>query len=118
MIVFQPKGGVNFIRSFQKHAEHQGINLPPNLAELVLDASYAQSPDGLVWRHFFDLKVVIYFILVRLCVYGYLFLETHSELINYIKYINVYIRETKSNNYRCLKEYILYRDRREVHHDK
>ncbi|GAB1301847.1 Predicted gene, 36255 [Apodemus speciosus] len=52
----KPEGGVNFIRNFQKQTEDQGISLPPNLAELVLNATYAQSPDSLVWRYFFDLK--------------------------------------------------------------
>ncbi|XP_026522071.1 uncharacterized protein LOC113411295 [Notechis scutatus] len=52
----KPQGGMAFIRSFQKQAEDQAINLPPNLAELVQNASYNQSADMLVWRYFFDLK--------------------------------------------------------------
>ncbi|XP_007434719.2 uncharacterized protein LOC103049350 [Python bivittatus] len=52
----KPQGGVDFIRSFQKQAEDQAINLPPNLAELVQNANYNQSADMLVWRYFFDLK--------------------------------------------------------------
>ncbi|KAG8131235.1 hypothetical protein E2320_017824 [Naja naja] len=52
----KPQGGMAFIRSFQKQAEDQAINLPPNLAELVQSASYNQSADMLVWRYFFDLK--------------------------------------------------------------
>ena len=64
MIVFQPEGGVHFIRNFQKQTEDQGINLPPNLAELVLNATYSQSPDSLVWRYFFDLKGMAYFTMV------------------------------------------------------
>lgn len=61
--VFQPEGGINFIRTFQKQKEDQGVNLPPNLAELVMNASYTQSPDSLVWRYFYDLKgIVCYFV--------------------------------------------------------
>ncbi|XP_068958161.1 uncharacterized protein [Petaurus breviceps papuanus] len=52
----KPPGGVNFIRAFQKQEEDQAVNLPPNLAELVMNASYIQSPDSLVWRYFYDLK--------------------------------------------------------------
>lgn len=52
----KPEGGVNFIRSFPKQEEDQGVNLPSNLAELVMNASYVQSPDSLVWRYFYDLK--------------------------------------------------------------
>nr|XP_048275461.1 uncharacterized protein LOC125390476 [Myodes glareolus] len=52
----KPEGGINFIRRFQKQTEDQGVNLPSNLAELVMDASYIQSPDSIVWRYFFDLK--------------------------------------------------------------
>ncbi|KAM5305013.1 oxalate decarboxylase OxdC-like [Glossophaga mutica] len=52
----KPEGGINFIRTFQKQKEDQAVNLPPNLAELVMNASYAQSPDSLVWRYFYDLK--------------------------------------------------------------
>lgn len=57
--VFQPEGGVNFIRSFHKQKEDQGVNLPPNLADLVMNASYVQSPDSLVWRYFYDLKGIV-----------------------------------------------------------
>lgn len=61
--VFQPEGGVNFIRTFHKQKEDQGVNLPPNLAELVINPSYVQSPDSLVWRYFYDLKgTVCYFV--------------------------------------------------------
>ncbi|XP_077633711.1 oxalate decarboxylase OxdC-like isoform X3 [Crocuta crocuta] len=52
----KPEGGVNFIRTFHKQKEDQGVNLPPNLAELVINPSYVQSPDSLVWRYFYDLK--------------------------------------------------------------
>lgn len=52
----KPKGGVNFIRTFQNQKEDQAVNLPPNLAELVMNASYTQSPDSHVWRYFYDLK--------------------------------------------------------------
>ncbi|XP_068782591.1 oxalate decarboxylase OxdC-like [Struthio camelus] len=52
----KPQGGVNFIRTFKKQTEDQAINLPPNLKELVQNASYVQSPDSLVWRYFYDLK--------------------------------------------------------------
>lgn len=52
----KPEGGINFIRTFQKQQEDQGVNLPPNLAELVINPSYVQSPDSLVWRYFYDLK--------------------------------------------------------------
>ncbi|XP_057554236.1 uncharacterized protein LOC130830965 [Hippopotamus amphibius kiboko] len=52
----KPEGGVNFIRTFHKQKEDQGVNLPPNLAELVVNANYSQSPDGVVWRYFYDLK--------------------------------------------------------------
>lgn len=38
------------------------MNLPSNLADLVMNPSYAQSPDSLVWRFFYDLKgIVCYF---------------------------------------------------------
>lgn len=53
---FQPKGGIDFIKSFKKPSEEQGVNLPPNLAELVRKASYVQSVDSNVWRYFYDLK--------------------------------------------------------------
>ncbi|XP_070792083.1 dynactin-associated protein [Pituophis catenifer annectens] len=52
----KPEGGMDFIRSFQKQAEDQAVNLPPNLAELVQNTNYNQSADMLVWRYFFDLK--------------------------------------------------------------
>ncbi|XDA88699.1 hypothetical protein R6Z07F_018342 [Ovis aries] len=52
----KPEGGINFIRTFQKQKEDQGVNLPPNLAELVVNANYSQSPDNFVWRYFYDLK--------------------------------------------------------------
>ncbi|XP_044513743.1 uncharacterized protein LOC123231537 [Gracilinanus agilis] len=52
----KPQGGVDFIRTFKKQEEDQAVNLPPNLAELVMNASYIQSPDSLVWRYFYDLK--------------------------------------------------------------
>ncbi|XP_013377868.1 PREDICTED: uncharacterized protein LOC102003924 isoform X2 [Chinchilla lanigera] len=52
----KPEGGVNFIRKFHKQTEDQAVNLPHNLADLVMNASYVQSPDSLVWRYFFDLK--------------------------------------------------------------
>uniref|UniRef100_A0A670IUJ6 Cupin type-1 domain-containing protein n=1 Tax=Podarcis muralis TaxID=64176 RepID=A0A670IUJ6_PODMU len=52
----KPQGGVAFIRSFQRQAEDQAVNLPPNLAELVQNPNYQQSEDPLVWRYFFDLK--------------------------------------------------------------
>lgn len=61
--VFQPEGGINFIRTFHEQKEDQGVNLPHNLAELVTNASYTQSPDNLVWRYFYDLKgTVCYFV--------------------------------------------------------
>ncbi|NXC72194.1 GL25 protein, partial [Anhinga anhinga] len=52
----KPKGGINFIRTFKKQAEDQAINLPPNLDELVQNATYVQSPDNLVWQYFYNLK--------------------------------------------------------------
>ncbi|XP_046942407.1 uncharacterized protein LOC124517145 [Lynx rufus] len=52
----KPEGGINFIRTFHKQKEDQGVNLPPNLAELVINPSYVQSPDSLVWKYFYDLK--------------------------------------------------------------
>ncbi|KAG6930419.1 oxalate decarboxylase OxdD [Chelydra serpentina] len=52
----KPQGGVNFIRTFKKQTEDQAINLPPNLVELIQNASYVQSPDKLVWRYFYNLK--------------------------------------------------------------
>lgn len=52
----KPEGGIDFIRKFHKQKEDQAVNLPPNLAELVMNASYVQSPDNLVWRYFYDLK--------------------------------------------------------------
>ncbi|XP_072717136.1 dynactin-associated protein isoform X2 [Ciconia boyciana] len=52
----KPQGGVNFIRTFKKQVEDQAINLPPNLNELVQNATYVQSPDNLVWRYFYNLK--------------------------------------------------------------
>lgn len=64
MIVFQPEGGINFIRKFQKQTEDQGVNLPSNLAELVMNASYVQSPDSTVWKYFFDLKGMVCFMKV------------------------------------------------------
>nr|XP_042706293.1 uncharacterized LOC101935274 isoform X2 [Chrysemys picta bellii] len=54
--LLKPQGGVNFIRTFKKQTEDQAINLPPNLVELVQNASYVQSPDKLVWRYFYNLK--------------------------------------------------------------
>lgn len=56
MCVPQPQGGVNFIRTFKKQAEDQAVNLPPNLDELVQNATYVQSPDNLVWQYFYNLK--------------------------------------------------------------
>ncbi|XP_043745253.1 legumin J-like isoform X2 [Cervus elaphus] len=52
----KPEGGISFIRTFHKQKEDQGVNLPPNLAELVVNANYSQSPDSFVWRYFYDLK--------------------------------------------------------------
>ncbi|NXW14339.1 GL25 protein, partial [Circaetus pectoralis] len=52
----KPQGGVNFIRTFKKQVEDQAINLPPNLNELVQNATYVQSPDKLVWQYFYNLK--------------------------------------------------------------
>ncbi|NXX78767.1 OXDC decarboxylase, partial [Urocolius indicus] len=52
----QPRGGVNFIRTFKKQVEDQAVNLPPNLDELVQSANYVQSPDNLVWQYFYNLK--------------------------------------------------------------
>ncbi|XP_074021608.1 uncharacterized protein [Numenius arquata] len=52
----RPQGGVSFIRTFKKQEEDQAVNLPPNLNELVKNATYVQSPDNLVWRFFYDLK--------------------------------------------------------------
>ncbi|XP_074667236.1 uncharacterized protein LOC141918135 [Strix aluco] len=52
----KPQGGVNFIRTFKKQAEDQAVNLPPNLDELVQNATYVQSPDNLVWQYFYNLK--------------------------------------------------------------
>ncbi|NXK43405.1 OXDC decarboxylase, partial [Piprites chloris] len=52
----KPEGGVKFIRTFQKQGEDQAINLPPNLDELVQNATYSQSPDPLVWQFFYDLQ--------------------------------------------------------------
>ncbi|NXG43447.1 LEGB protein, partial [Psilopogon haemacephalus] len=52
----QPRGGLKFLRSFQKQAEDQAVNLPPNLDQLVHNATYPQSPAHLVWRYFYDLK--------------------------------------------------------------
>ncbi|NXB97819.1 OXDC decarboxylase, partial [Orthonyx spaldingii] len=51
----KPEGGVAFIRTFRKPSEDQAINLPPNLAELLHNVSYPQSPDNRVWRFFYDL---------------------------------------------------------------
>ncbi|NXV05147.1 GL25 protein, partial [Cettia cetti] len=51
----QPEGGVAFIRTFQKPQEDQTINLPPNLQELVHNASFPQSPEQQVWKYFYDL---------------------------------------------------------------
>ncbi|XP_065607821.1 uncharacterized protein LOC136058371 [Cyrtonyx montezumae] len=51
----KPRGGLSFIRTFQKAAEDQAVNLPPNLGELVHSADYAQSADDHVWRYFYDL---------------------------------------------------------------
>ena len=57
--VFQPEGGINFIRTFHKQKEDQDLNL----AELVINANYSQSPDSFVWRYFYDLKgIVCYFV--------------------------------------------------------
>nr|XP_031548327.1 uncharacterized protein LOC116286089 [Vicugna pacos] len=52
----KPEGGIDFIRTFRKQKEDQGVNLPPNLAELVVNATYVQSADSQVWRYFYDLK--------------------------------------------------------------
>ncbi|KAK6494404.1 hypothetical protein HHUSO_G971 [Huso huso] len=52
----KPKGGIDFIKSFKKPSKEQGVNLPPNLAELVRKANYVQSVDSNVWRYFYDLK--------------------------------------------------------------
>ncbi|XP_009986828.1 PREDICTED: uncharacterized protein LOC104380917, partial [Tauraco erythrolophus] len=52
----KPQGGVNFIRTFKKQVEDQAVNLPPNLNELVQNATYVQSPDNLVWQYFYNLK--------------------------------------------------------------
>ncbi|NP_001358736.1 uncharacterized LOC115333224 [Ornithorhynchus anatinus] len=52
----KPQGGVNFIRTFKKQEVDQAVNLPPNLAELVMNATFIQSPDSLVWQYFYDLK--------------------------------------------------------------
>ncbi|XP_009321393.1 PREDICTED: dynactin-associated protein [Pygoscelis adeliae] len=54
--LLQPQGGVNFIRTFKKQVEDQAVNLPPNLNELVQNATYVQSPDNLVWQYFYNLK--------------------------------------------------------------
>ncbi|OXB79124.1 UNVERIFIED_CONTAM: hypothetical protein H355_006000 [Colinus virginianus] len=51
----KPHGGLSFIRTFQKAAEDQAVNLPPNLGELVHSANYAQSVDEHVWQYFYDL---------------------------------------------------------------
>ncbi|XP_008939960.1 PREDICTED: uncharacterized protein LOC103774319, partial [Merops nubicus] len=51
-----PQGGVNFIRTFKKQEEDQAVNLPPNLSELVQNATYVQSPENLVWQYFYNLK--------------------------------------------------------------
>lgn len=78
MIVFQPEGGINFIRKFQKQTEDQGVNLPPNLAELVMNASYIQSPESIVWKYFFDLKGMVCFMkvfFIKICIYSYIFLS-------------------------------------------
>lgn len=48
--VFQPEGGISFIRTFHKQKEDEGVSLPPSLAELVVNADCSQSPDSLVWR--------------------------------------------------------------------
>lgn len=48
--VFQPEGGISFIRTFHKQKEDEAVSLPPSLAELVVKADYSQSPDSLVWR--------------------------------------------------------------------
>ena len=61
--VFQPEGGINFIRTFHKQKEDQAVNLPPNLAELVMNVSYAQAPDSLVWRYFYDLKGIVCYLM-------------------------------------------------------
>ncbi|NXF00034.1 LEGB protein, partial [Menura novaehollandiae] len=55
-VIPQPEGGVKFIRTFRKQEEDQAINLPPNLDQLIRNASYGQSPDPLVWKFFYDLK--------------------------------------------------------------
>ncbi|CAH2296640.1 uncharacterized LOC110213790 [Pelobates cultripes] len=51
----KPDGGVEFIRTFKRTSEDQAINLPPNLVELIQNASYVQSEDNLVWKYFYDL---------------------------------------------------------------
>lgn len=61
--VFQPEGAVNFIGMFHQQKEDQAVNLPPNLAELVMNSSYAQSPDSLVWRYFYDLKGIVCYLM-------------------------------------------------------
>ena len=77
--VFQPEGGINFIRTFQKQKEDQGFNLPPNLAELVINANYSQSPDSFMWRYFYDLKgIVCYF------VKAFYFLAKYLYMYDYI----------------------------------
>ncbi|XP_030048819.1 uncharacterized protein LOC115462891 [Microcaecilia unicolor] len=52
----KPQGGVEFIRTFKRPKEDQAVNLPPNLVELIQNASYVQSPDDHVWKYFYDLK--------------------------------------------------------------
>ncbi|KAL6085746.1 hypothetical protein STEG23_006989 [Scotinomys teguina] len=44
------------LENFRSKQRIRGVNLPPNLAKLVMNASYIQSPDIIVWRYFFDLK--------------------------------------------------------------
>ncbi|KAI5280019.1 Dynactin-Associated Protein [Manis pentadactyla] len=45
-----------FLNHLPKYKISYGVNVPSNLAELVMNASYAQSPDSLVWRYFYNLK--------------------------------------------------------------
>ncbi|XP_058720677.1 uncharacterized protein LOC131592857 [Poecile atricapillus] len=51
----KPKGGVGFIRTFQKPEEDQTINLPKNLDQLIHNSTFPQSPDSQVWKFFYDL---------------------------------------------------------------
>ncbi|NXO03181.1 LEGB2 protein, partial [Rhinopomastus cyanomelas] len=52
----KPEGGVKFIRTFKRQEEDQAVNLPPNLNELVQNATYVQSADSQVWKYFYNLK--------------------------------------------------------------